>query len=317
MDMVLCIGVDVSSRTFEASLGAEAAKSAQFPNSEGGFAAFAAWCGDPLADALVVCEATGGYEAAFIGFLVARSVRVHRATPYLVKSYIRSLGLKAKTDRIDARALARYGAERGADLAPYRPPPESQRQLAATLTRREELVAMRVAEINRSHQPLYADPTLARSLAAVLATLNSEIASLEARAAEIVAADPCLKARFDALTSIPGVGRQTALVLQARMPELGRIDRRAAASLAGCAPHPRDSGITRGRRTVWGGRASLKRALFMAAMAARNHDPAMRAFFERLVHNGKPKMVAIVAVMRKIVVTANARVRTIERHATG
>jgi transposase len=317
MDTILCIGVDVSSRTFETSLGAEAGKTAQFPNNEAGFAAFAAWCGDALANALVVCEATGGYEAAFIGFLVARDVRVHRATPYLVKSYIRSLGLKAKTDRIDARALARYGAERGADLAPYRAAPESQRELAAALTRREELVAMRVAETNRSRQPLYADPTLARSVAAVLATLNSEIAGLEAHAAEIVAADPRLKARFDALTSIPGVGRQTALVLQARMPELGRIDRRAAASLAGCAPHPRDSGITRGRRTVWGGRASLKRALFMAAMAARNHDPIMRAFFERLVHNGKPKMVAIVAVMRKIVVIANARVRTIDGHATG
>jgi transposase len=118
MDMILCIGVDVSSRTFEASLGTAAAKSAQFPNHEAGFAAFAAWCGEALADALVLWEATGGYEAAFIGFLVARGVRVHRATPYLVKSYIRSLGLKAKTDRIDARALARYGAERGADLAP-------------------------------------------------------------------------------------------------------------------------------------------------------------------------------------------------------
>jgi transposase len=101
------------------------------------------------------------------------------------------------------------------------------------------------------------------------------------------------------------------------MPELGRIDRRAAASLPGCAPHPRDSGTTRGRRTVWGGRASLKRALFMAALAARNHDSAMRALFERLVHNGKPKMVAIVAVMRMPVVLANARVRTIDRHATG
>ena len=232
--------------------------------------------------------------------------------------YIRSLGLKAKTDRIDARALARYGAERGADLAPYRPPPESQRQLAATLTRREELVAMRVAETNRSRQPLYADPTLARSVAAVLATLNSEIAALEARAAEIVATDPCLKARFDALTSVPGVGRRTrpgpcSPACQNSAASIGA----PPAGLAGCAPHPRDSEITRGRRTVWGGRASLKRALFMAAMAARNHDPAMRAFFERLVHNGKPKMVAIVAVMRKIVVTANARVRTIERHATG
>ncbi len=108
MDTILCIGVDVSSRTFETSLGAEAAKTAQFPNDKAGFAAFAAWCGDALADALVVCEATGGYEAALVGFLVARRVRVHRATPYLVKSYIRSLGLKAKTDRIDARALAPY-----------------------------------------------------------------------------------------------------------------------------------------------------------------------------------------------------------------
>ena len=96
MDTVLCIGVDVSSRTFETSLGAEAAKCAQVPNDEAGFAAFAAWCGDALADALVVCEATGGYEAALVGFLVARGVRVHRATPYLVKSYIRSLGLKAR-----------------------------------------------------------------------------------------------------------------------------------------------------------------------------------------------------------------------------
>ena len=106
MDTILCIGVDVSSRTFETSLGAEAAKTAQFPNDKAGFAAFAAWCGDALAVALVVCEATGGYEAALVGFLVARRVRVHRAAPYLVKSYIRSLGLKAKTDRIDARALA-------------------------------------------------------------------------------------------------------------------------------------------------------------------------------------------------------------------
>ena len=108
MDTILCIGVDVSNRTFETSLGAEAGKSAQFPNNEAGFAAFAAWCGDALTDALVVCEAC---------------VRVHHTTPYLVKSYIRSLGLKAKAaDRIDARALARYGVERGADLAPYRPP---------------------------------------------------------------------------------------------------------------------------------------------------------------------------------------------------
>jgi transposase len=158
MDMILCIGVDVSSRTFEASLGAEAAKGAQFPNDEAGFAAFAAWCGDALANALVVCEATGGYEAAFIGFLVARGVRVHRATPYLVKSYIRSLGLKAKTDRIDARALARYGAERGADLAPYRAAPESQRQLAAALTRREELVAAARPEGRASLDALCAWP---------------------------------------------------------------------------------------------------------------------------------------------------------------
>ena len=100
------------------------------------------------------------------------------------------------------------------------------------------------------------------------------------------------------------------------MPELCRIDRRAVCRLAGCAPHPRDSEITLGRRTVSRGRANVKRALFMAAMASRNHDPAMRAFFERLVQNGKPKMVAIVAVMRKIVVTANAKVRTIERHVT-
>jgi transposase len=158
MDMILCIGVDVSSRTFEAALGAEAAKGAQFPNDEAGFAAFAAWCGDALANALVVCEATGGYEAAFIGFLVARGVRVHRATPYLVKSYIRSLGLKAQTDRIDARALAGYGVERGADLAPYRATPESQRQLAAALTRREELVAAARPEGRASLDALCAWP---------------------------------------------------------------------------------------------------------------------------------------------------------------
>jgi transposase len=158
MDTILCIGVDVSSRTFEASVGAEAAKSAQFPNNEAGFAAFAAWCGEALATALVVCEATGGYEAAFIGFLVARGVRVHRATPYLVKSYIRSLGLKAKTDRIDARALARYGAERGADLAPCHAAPESQRELAAALTRREELVAIARLEGRASLDTLCAWP---------------------------------------------------------------------------------------------------------------------------------------------------------------
>jgi transposase len=185
------------------------------------------------------------------------------------------------------------------------------------LTRREDLVALRVAETNRSRQPLYARPALAKSVATMLAAINSEIAELEARAAAIVAADPNLKTRFDALVSVPGIGRQTALVLQAHMPELGRIDRRAAASLAGCAPHPRDSGTLRRRRTVWGGRASIKRALFMAALAARNHDRQMKEFFERLVANGKPKMVAIVAIMRKIITIANARTRDAELCTTG
>jgi transposase len=202
-------------------------------------------------------------------------------------------------------------AERHESLRLFVVASQEQGQLSELLMRRADLLAIQVAEKNRAGHPRYteATETVRQSLAASLDFLTAQIALFDDQIKALVATAPELHARFKIMTSVIGVGDKTALLLQGLLPELGYLTRRQAASLAGCAPHPRDSGLTRGHRSVFGGRALVKRALFTAAMSARTHDPAMREFFERLTKAGKPKMVALVAIMRKIIVQINAKLR--------
>lgn len=311
MDYIHFVGIDVSKNWFDVALAGVTAKARRFDNSAEGIARFLASLEDRGAQTFVALESTGGYETCLLVALIGEGITVHRAAPWQSRCFARSLGKQAKTDGLDAKALARLAAERHQTLRPFALASEDQSKLNDLITRRADLLDMQVAEKNRAAHPRYA-----RAAAAVPASLNesldflsTQIARIEAAIELLIAAAPSLRRRIDIMTAQIGVGQKTAVTLQAFLPELGQLSRRAAASLAGCAPHARDTGLTRKHRSVFGGRSAIKRVLFTAALSARNHDPALRAFFERLVANGKPKMVALVAVMRKIVVQLNAKLR--------
>jgi transposase len=311
MQMIHFLGVDVSQDWFDVAIFGSA-KPAQFSNNAEGFAAFARHCVDlDWSKCFVVVEATGGYETRLLRFLITQGVHVHRATPLHAKHFIKSLGHKAKTDKIDALALARYAVERHAELPVFVFPDEEQSAFNDLMMRRNDLVAFAAAEKVRASQPRYKDAasSVMQSVEAMLGFITAQIAEIEAELDALVDASPSLSRRIETLRSIKGVGRLSAYTLQAFMPELGTLTRRTAASLAGCAPHPRDSGIKNRKRSVFGGRGTVKRILFLAAMAARRYEPTLKAFFEKLVANGKPKMVALTALMRKIIVIANARLK--------
>jgi transposase len=308
MDYLHFIGIDVSKNWIDVALhGATAATPQRFPNSSGGFAAVAAQFATELPATFVVLEATGGYENALVAFLLERNVAVHRACPLAAKHFIRSVKLRGKTDALDAVALARFAAERHSELALCKSESAAQERLQALQMRRADLVAMRVAEQARAKHPNYAG--LQKSLAGIHAAIAKELVRIEKEIARLIAASAELTAKREVMTSVVGVGQQTAHALLAEMPELGQLTRRQAASLAGCAPHPRDSGKRSGYRATGGGRAAVKRSLFMAAMAASRYHQTLKEFYEKLIKNGKKRMVALTAVMRKIITILNAKLR--------
>jgi len=301
------IGIDIAKASFEVAVAGKAAPGRRFDNSVQGFQAFFKAYAKLLPEALVVLESTGGYERALLSELVAASAACHRADPLTAKHFIRSLGHRGKTDVLDAKGLARYAQERHRDLGLFHLPEAEQDTLNALLSRRNDLVDMRVAETNRLKHPRYA--ALKASLEAVLETIREQITMIETQIAELIDNTKSLKQKFDVMTAVKGIGPHTAYALLAFMPELGTLTAKKAASLAGCAPHPRDSGNSLGYRRTWGGRAVVKRSLFLAAMAARRYNPDLRTFYNRLIANGKKPIVAITAIMRKLIVILNAKLR--------
>lgn len=258
-------------------------------------------------DSLVICEATGGYEAELLDVLAQAGRAVHRADARKVKAFIRSLGTLAKTDAIDARALARYGQERHDRLPLWRPREEAREQLHTLVMTRRDLVAQRVAFRNRRQAPGAAP--VARRLERVLRALDKEITGIEVDIDALIRSSASLMRSMQALQTIGGIGATTAATLLALMPELGALPRRQAAALAGLAPHPRQSSARDAYRRTRGGRPEVKRALFMAALAACKHNKQLKPFYDRLLKAGKKPLVALTALMRKILVIANARLR--------
>ena len=249
----------------------------------------------------LVLEASGGYERAVDAALVAVGLPAALVNPRQVRDFARSRNILAKTDRLDAWGLARFAAE---VQPPLRPRPDAATQdLHSLATRRRQLLGMRVAEQQRRPQTV---PALRANVDAHLAWLTAALADLDAQLAAAIAADPRLCARAAWLQSIPGIGPVTCHTLLAELPELGTLNRHEIAALVGVAPFNRDSGAWRDRRSVWGGRASVRAALYMAALAASRANPSLRAFYQRLLAAGKPKLVALTACMRKLLVLCNA-----------
>ena len=259
------------------------------------------------AGCLVICEATGGYEADLLEAVCAAGRAVHRADARKVKAFIRSLGTLGKSDAIDARALARYGEERHDRLARWQPRDADRQQLQTLVLARRELVRQRVACSNRLASPGAAP--VGERLQRILDVLDQEIAGLEADIAQLIDHSMVLTRAITVVRTLRGFGPAVAAAVVALMPELGTLGRRQAAALAGLAPHPNQSGSADRYRRTRGGRPDIKQILFMAAMAAVRSDPSIKAFYRRLIGNGKKPLVALTAVMRKMIVIANARLR--------
>jgi len=265
----------------------------------------------PFADYdLMVCEVTGGYERAALDAALILGLPAYRADALRVKRYIASLGGSAKTDPIDARWLARYGQERGEALGRWQPRDLDRDALASLVRHRQDLVAARTEAKNRRSAP--GSEAISAFLDAQIAFLKDQIAKLDQAIADLLAKTGNLADKEARLRQIKGVGPVVARSLLALLPELGRLNRRQAASLAGLAPHPNDSGQRCGYRRVRGGRPSLRSILFMAALAAMRANPQMKHFADRLICAGKPKRLVLIAVARKIVVLANALLRPYE-----
>ena len=257
------------------------------------------------APALIVLEATGGLEAALVALLSEAALPVVVVNPRQVRDFARALGRLAKTDAIDAAVLALFAERVRPAVRPL--PDEEARALGALLARRRQLVEMLVAE---QHRLARAEPTVARDVRMHITWLQKRLGSLDDDLQAAIKASPVWRVQDALYQSTPGIGSVTALTLIAELPELGRLNRKQIAALVGLAPLNRDSGAWRGKRMVWGGRASVRTVLFLCAMAATRYHPILRPCYQRLVAAGKPKKVALVACARKLLTILNAMART-------
>ena len=261
---------------------------------------------------LIVLEATGGYELLCVAALVAATLPVAVVNPRQVRDFAKATGQLAKTDRIDADIIALF-AERVRPTVRSLPDAEAQ-ELDALLSRRRQLIEMLTAERNRLGQVFGRGKRgVKKSLKGHIAFLERELRIADTDIGEMVRSSPAWRERDDLLQSAPGVGRVLSFTLLADLPELGRLSRREIAKLVGIAPLSRNSGTLRGRRFVQGGRATVRAVLYMATLAATKHNSVIRVFYRRLLAAGKPKKLALVACMRKLLTILNTMVRTQQR----
>jgi transposase len=260
------------------------------------------WRADP--PTLVVMEATGGLETELASALAAAGLAVAVVNPRQVRDYARACGRLAKTDRIDAMVLAHFAAAIRPQVRPL--PDEHTRALGDVLARRRQLVEMRVQEKLR----LQPASTVQRvSLREHIAWLDERIARLDIDLTHALRTSPAWRDKDDLLKAVPGVGPLTRATMLASLPELGSLNRRQIAALVGVAPFNRDSGKHQGGRVIWGGRAQVRRTLYMATVAAMRCNPVIRAFYQRLRAQGKPAKVALTACMRKLLTILNAMLK--------
>ena len=293
------VGIDVSKDWLDIAVS-DARRPWRVPYSAAGLADLVATL-RPLAPRRVVVEASGGYERRIAAALRAAELAVVVANPQRVREFARAAGVLAKTDRLDAAVLAHFGDRLAPPLRPA--PDPATLQLRALVARRRQLVAMLAQERQHGRE---AAGMVAEDVAVHVAFLQQRLAAVDDELAALVQRTPDWTAALARLTSVPGVGRRVALTLLAELPELGGLTGKQLAALVGVAPRTRQSGRWRGQARIGGGRASVRRVLYMAALVGSRHNPALRACYQRLVAAGKPKKVALVACMRKLLLILNA-----------
>jgi transposase len=303
--LIAWVGIDVAKDTLDAywELGEEANRRS-VSNTPDGFAALIKELPAPE-QARIVAEATGGYERSLVAALVEANYRVAIVNPRQVRDFAKALGILAKTDRLDAQVLARFGRQMEPRI--LEEDPSKRAELTQLISRRRQLIDLRTMETNRLQQASARIPQ--KSIQKVLKLLAKEIEQIDTEIAKLLESDDDWRAKIALLTSTPGVAKVTSATLVAELPELGRLNRQAIASLVGLAPFNDDSGRHRGTRRIAGGRAAVRHVLYMATLSARRFNPAIRAFAERLAAQGKKPKVIMIACMRKLLVILNTMIK--------
>jgi transposase len=302
------VGIDVSKANLDINVSqSNEAKSSRrgrrLANSEAGIDQIVTDL-KPYSSVLVVVEATGGYEKPLVRALNVARIPVHVANPRKARDFAKSIGVLVKTDKVDAWVLAEFG--RRLQPVPTEPKSAEAEDLDVLRTRRKQLLDMLTAETNRLDM---ADPLVRNPLQEHVNWLKDKLKDIDLQIKEKIDGSESLKQLVDLLTSVPGIGPVTALSLVACLPELGRLSSRQLAALVGLAPFARDSGQMKGQRTIWGGRAEVRSALFMSTLTAVRHAPSIKEFYQHLITNGKRKKVALIACARKLLGILNAMVK--------
>ena len=298
------VGVDVSKNNLQAAI-LPSGDSFSVPNDEGGLDELTNRLRGAPPTTLVVLEATGGYERPVVASVAASKIAVAVVNPRQVRDFAKATGTLAKTDRIDARILARFA--QAIRPSPKSPPDAEAREFCAIVARRRQIISMMSAEKNRLS--IRDSKAVRKRIQAHIRWLQKELEGIDKGLDEAIEDSPTFKENEALLKSVPGVGEVLCRTLLAELPELGSLSPKKLCALVGVAPLNRDSGDRRGKRTTWGGRSGVRKALYMGALVAARHNPTIKEFYERLLGAGKPKKVALVACMRKLLVILNAMIR--------
>jgi transposase len=303
IEEAICVGVDVAKSTLDVA-SSDSGETRQFANNDEGINQAVRYISG-VKPAGIILEATGNLEMPLAAALQAGGLPVVVINPRQVRDFARATGALAKTDAIDARILALFGARVKPEIRPL--PDKKTREMRNLLTRRRQLIEMLTAEHNRLSQ---GDENIRPIIEPHIKWLEEALSEINDDLDRRIRLSPSWAEKDNLLKSVPGVGKVVSSSLLIELPELGKLNRRKIASLVGVAPLNRDSGTMRGRRTVWGGRAKLRAVLYMAALVASRRNPIIAAFYQRLLDAGKVKKVALVACMRKLLTILNAILRT-------
>jgi transposase len=298
-----CIGIDVAKQYFDLHC-LKTGQDQRMENSTDGIRQCVALC-NKIHSELIVMEATGGYELTLASTLQSEGFAVAVVNPRRIRDFARAAGQIAKTDTLDARIIARFAAT--LQPMPTEQINENTQKLKAMVARRNQLVGLHTAESNRLEHANTRD--IQRSIAAVIKVIQTQLKNIDRQIEEHIRNTPQLQQRAENIDSVPGIGPTTAHMLVTELPELGQLNRRQIAALVGIAPIARDSGTFRGKRMTGGGRKNIRSRLFMPTLVAVRHNPVLKAYYTRLVSQGKCKMVALVAAMRKLICILNAMLK--------